>query len=1090
MFGNDPSAPDAPRIPSPTDALSSDGSLRLTVPLVAPSDALRGLSTPAPTVLRILPALAAAAIDETRPKTPWGHNGLGEIVYLRTYARPIEGEGRLETWPETIERVIRGTRQINARLTPDEEDRLRDHMLALRGTVSGRALWTLGTPLVAKAGMDSLVNCWFTTITKAEDFRWLMDRLMVGGGVGFSVERANAYQFPKVKATGVVHERTTDADYIVPDTRTGWSELVERAVNAHFSGKGFTYSTLLVRPAGAPLRTFGGTASGPTALIEGVEDICKVMCARDGKRLRSVDVLDIANIIGRVVVAGSARRSAQIALGDPDDVLFLRAKRWANGTIPAWRGNSNNTLIVDHFSEIADDAGFWRNFDGGSEPYGLFNRRLARSMGRLGEKRADPSVEGMNPCFAADTRVLTADGWRSFPDLVGADPVLIQDARVTGTIVDGEERWAVDPTVTGTVSNRGHQARVTARQRQLYRLTTTDGHVVRATDDHHFATPTGMTMLRDLRVEDELLVALPDPSVADSESLDWRTGYLLGLITSDGYVDRPHRTATITIWDAAGILDQEVERLEALTQRTITDLVEREPALTMSNGRRPVTLTPHFAGAAAASTGKVAKRALRSRVLGALIEQRGWSKRDLDWVHHESRDFKAGFVSGLFYGDGSIQDARGSLSWRLAQSDRSFLANVSLILQELGVRASIHHRRPATTAQLPDGHGGRRDCDTRANYELIISGRQQNDRAAIALQIPPHHRDRFERLMARYSKSPCPDPDVTRVASIELDVIEDVWCLSEDVRRTLVAEGLTARRCGEAQLADRESCNLATIWLPNVRSLEDFLDVSHILYKIQKATSLLSHSDPETEAIVHRNMRLGQSLTGILQATDEQRSWVRPAYDALRAFDREWSRELGVPESIRLTVIQPGGTLSILAGETSGIHSAYARFYVRRVRFGASDPLVDECRRRGYPVVQEVGLDGKPDHSRLVVEFPCEAPPGTPLASEMSAIEQLEWVRWAQENWTDQSCSITVLYRPAELPAIKAWLSEHYDDSVKSVSFLRYSDHGFNLAPYEPIEPAEYRRRAARVRRDGPLVLMGQTTLDEESCATGACPVR
>ena len=1196
------------------------------------------------------PAGSPIDFSKTTPRTaqiPWGYNGLGEIVYLRTYARDLEGQGRKERWPETIERVLRGTREINARLTSEEEAKLGEHMLSLRGTVSGRSLWVLGTPLVKKLGMDGLVNClagetevltsegifpirdlagaehllmtvsgdapqwvrspvrsfgvqhlyaielrrgrvtktirataehtwfirgtlgqakdrqaqcttsglregqrlvsihdyrslqssrvtprdwqvvavkdlgieeevfcavvpethsfaladnlltgncWYASITKPDDFSWLMDRLMVGGGVGFSVERANVYQFPKVAKAAVYHQRTTDADFIVPDTRAGWSDLIQRTVEAHFNGHSFSYSTLLVRPAGAALVTFGGTASGPTALIEGVTDICRVMCARAGKRLRSIDVLDIANIIGRVVVAGSTRRSAQIAIGDPDDILFLKAKRWADGTIPAYRANSNNTLVVDHFKDLVEDhPAFWRNFDGGSEPYGLFNRVLARTMGRLGERRADTTVDGINPCFAADTRILTSEGWRTFAQLAGQNPAIVQDLRVQGHLdAAGQESWTIDPTENGTTVNQARDVRITAQSRQLYRLTTSDGYSVRATEDHHFATSNGMTTLRNLRPGNQLLVALPDPYVSDRDSHDWRLGYLLGLVVSDVYVDQAAHGASIVIGDPAGTLEAETERLEALVERTLGELADVEPALAASGVARPIQLASLFSLGSPGSSedGGVVRRLLVSRVLGNTAAARNWSKRDLSWLHYQSRDFKAGFISGLFYGNGSVQDSKGSLSWRLAQSNQPFLSNVQLVLQELGVRASRLRRRTAGQKSLSDGRGGRPLYAMRANYELIISGQRQCSRAEVVLAVPPHHQARWDDLQARYRKEISPrDPDVTAVVAIEFDGVEDVWCLSEDVRRTLVAEGLTARRCGESVLANRESCNLATIWLPNVRSYDEFIEISTILYKIQKSVALLPHPDATTREIVHHNLRLGQSLTGILQATEEQRSWVSPAYEALRATDREWSRKIGVRESVRLSVIQPGGTLSILPGVTSGIHGAYARYFIRRVRFGSGDPLVDACRAHGYPVVPEMGLDGAPDRSRMVVEFPASVPESTLLASEMSAVDQLNWLTWAQRNWADQAVSITVTYRPGEMEGIKTWLSEHYDREVKSVSFLPYEDHGFTLAPYEPISEAEFRARSAKLKSGG-FTLVGETTLTDDDCEGGACPVR
>ncbi len=278
---------------------------------------------------------------------PWGFGGMGEVVFLRTYSRKKEN-GDNETWPETIQRVINGAIDIGVPYTQEEAEQLFDHMFNLRCSFSGRALWQLGTPLVNELNGASINNCYFINIEKIEDFEFLFDHLMLGGGVGFSVERAKIHELPKVKANvEITHERTHDADIIVPDSRKGWSRLLHSVLKSYFyTGKSFSYSTALIREYGAPLKTFGGTASGPGALIDGIEDICKVMEERVGKKLRSIDVLDICNIIGRIVVSGSSRRSAQIAIGDPDDVLFLRAKNWSTGNVPAWRANSNNSIYI------------------------------------------------------------------------------------------------------------------------------------------------------------------------------------------------------------------------------------------------------------------------------------------------------------------------------------------------------------------------------------------------------------------------------------------------------------------------------------------------------------------------------------------------------------------------------------------------------------------------------------------------------------------------------------------------------------------------------------------------------------------------
>lgn len=624
---------------------------------------------------------------------PWGFNGLGEIVFMRTYSRKKEN-GLNETWPETLQRVINGALEIGVPYTNDEAEKLFDHMFNLRCSFSGRSLWQLGTPLVKKLNATSLNNCYFTNIEKIEDFEMIFEYLMLGGGVGFSVERSKIHELPKVLPGVVItQERTNDADLIVPDSRHGWKRLLHAVLKSYFyTGKSFSYSTILIREYGAPLNTFGGTASGPGALIDGIRDICAVMENRVGKKLRSIDVLDICNIIGRIVVSGSSRRSAQIAMGDPDDVLFLRAKNWSSGTVPAWRANSNNSIYADSFEEIQPEL--WRGYDGSGEPYGLLNRKLARKFGRLNESKPDSSIEGFNPC-------------------------------------------------------------------------------------------------------------------------------------------------------------------------------------------------------------------------------------------------------------------------------------------------------------------------------------------------------------------------------------------------------------AEIALGDGESCNLATIFLPNIDSFEQLKEISILLYKTQKQITQLSYPYEKTTKIVHQNARLGQSVTGILQVEQEKIDWLSDCYSFLEKFDVEYSAKNNLPVSVRLTTVQPSGTLSLLPGVTPGIHPAFAQYYLRRVRFGSSDPLVDVCRKRGHKVQWDVGLDGREDHTRFVVDFPCKSPENSVLAKNMSAVDQLEWVKKMQTIWADNAVSVTVYYRKEELESIKEWLEKNYTKNIKSVSFLLHADHNFVLPPYEEITQEEYEKMSSKIDTSIPLV---QKSFDAElvmdDCATGACPIK
>lgn len=256
-------------------------------------------------------------------------------------------------------------------------------------------------------------NCWYTAMREPEDFCFVFDHLMLGGGVGFSVKREDIHELPRIKkGVNIVHEKTKDADFIIPDSRQGWVELYRKTLQAFFkTGKSFTYSSIVVRGAGEPIQGFGGLASGPQILIEGLASICSIFKKREGKKLRSVDVLDINNIIGDIVVSGNVRRSAEIAIGDADDYLYLKAKNWSSGNIPNWRSKSNNSIEADTFDHISNevwDNGYVIDPKTGvakGEAYGFINMKLCQKYGRLGEERPD-NCDGVNPC----AEISLADG--------------------------------------------------------------------------------------------------------------------------------------------------------------------------------------------------------------------------------------------------------------------------------------------------------------------------------------------------------------------------------------------------------------------------------------------------------------------------------------------------------------------------------------------------------------------------------------------------------------------------------------------------------------------------------------------------------
>jgi len=326
-------------------------------------------------------------------------SNLAKVVYKRTYSR--NDSGKMESYSETVDRVLAGNFKTVADTDQyrSEKRELRRFMLDRKGGPAGRGYWFSGAPAHEKLGGAALNNCWGVTFDDWIAWVVSMDLLMLGGGVGASVENRFIVKLPKVKRDVVIfHKATKDADFIVPDSREGWIELLRRTLEAFFvTGKGFSYSTVCVRGYGQKIQGFGGVASGPLPLVKMIENICGILIAREGKQLKSVGCMDILCSIGEMVVSGNVRRSAIIILGDPWDKDYLTSKRWDLHTVPNYRAYANLSVVCSDIEDV--HPLFWKTYEAG-EAFGIINRKNIRKYGRMGELKADSAVV-INPCAEA-----------------------------------------------------------------------------------------------------------------------------------------------------------------------------------------------------------------------------------------------------------------------------------------------------------------------------------------------------------------------------------------------------------------------------------------------------------------------------------------------------------------------------------------------------------------------------------------------------------------------------------------------------------------------------------------------------------------
>lgn len=331
---------------------------------------------------------------------PWGFGALSWLTYQRTYSR--DGEA----WWQTCRRVIEGMLTVQrvhclSQALPWDEGRAHhfaqeayDRLWRFKWTPPGRGLWAMGTRFVYERGGAALNNCGFISTKDiahdyAAPFVWMLRMSMVGVGVGFDTRGKQSVTIQLPRKSPEIHT--------IGDSREGWAAALARLLSAYV-GKGdlpaqWDYSQ--IRPRGTPLTSFGGVASGPAPLQAMLTDLESLHESYMGQQVDSRLIVDTMNLIGRCVVAGGIRRSAQIAFGSVDDELFLDLKQ-DREKVSAYRWTSNNSIFATVGMDYSAAA---RRTAANGEP-GYFWLENARAFGRMKDNPtwADEAAEGSNPC--------------------------------------------------------------------------------------------------------------------------------------------------------------------------------------------------------------------------------------------------------------------------------------------------------------------------------------------------------------------------------------------------------------------------------------------------------------------------------------------------------------------------------------------------------------------------------------------------------------------------------------------------------------------------------------------------------------------
>lgn len=318
-----------------------------------------------------------------------------EFVYVRTYSRWLEEQGRRENWPETVKRYVDFIKKhLGNKIPPKVLRKIEENVMSFSVMPSMRFLWAAGEP--AEQDNVTIYNCSFGVVNRMDVFAEALYILMCGCGFGFSVEDKYVSQLPEVPAQIIPNGQS----YEVEDSKNGWGDSLKVLVRGLYAGYDIEMRYNKVRKAGARLKTMGGRASGPEPLAQLHSFIKSVFYNARGRRLTDEECHDIMCEVAQIVVVGGVRRSSEISISDLKSSLMQKAK---TGNFPVRRYMANNSAVYYTKPDIVTFMNEWASLIASrSGERGIFNLEASRNMAP--KRRNAELIVGTNPCAEIQLR--------------------------------------------------------------------------------------------------------------------------------------------------------------------------------------------------------------------------------------------------------------------------------------------------------------------------------------------------------------------------------------------------------------------------------------------------------------------------------------------------------------------------------------------------------------------------------------------------------------------------------------------------------------------------------------------------------------
>lgn len=1036
-------------------------------------------------------------------KEPFGFNGLGSLVYHRTYSR-VKPDGTNENWVDTCVRVINGMYTIlknhaieNKREWSDDKAQRSaqdafDRLFNLKWTPPGRGLWVMGSSFIhERLTPEALMNCAFVSTkdlssNPGEPFAWAMEMLMLGVGVGFDTDGAG-----KVK----VIEKQSNIGYTphnvtIEDSREGWSDSVRRLVNYYlFKGSVeplFDYS--LIRKRGEPIRGFGGVASGPEPLIELHEEIRSVFEKSRGNPLSSRNIADVMNMIGKCVVAGNVRRClpgdaivhtdkgakpiSEISVGDIVQTQFQKHtvtnifKQGVQKTIKIQHSFGELECTPNHAVAVFDttrairfvradevttkDVLVWDSTGYDGEPH---------SLPRYEFTRQEHNTTGMPIVIPElDTEIAWLLGLIHGDGYIGRPSENAKNQSWSVSIACGDLYPSIVERAQNALSRFGVHPSVQQGNGKY--------KVIRVS-----STELSKYLFTNLKQANETIVV---PQWIANNTREIRAAYLAGLLDSDGAANNRPIVLCTTVYKE--FADQLVQLYSSLGIATRANVNRKA-----SGNWKEIHHVTTFG---------VENRRFVSETVGR------YSCKEIKTVNRSANGFAfpVSMVRSEFNGKWIPNNEY------ITSDTVSKNTDVMFSLFPVRVLGTTSGREVETY-----------DIEVDEIHSFTTSGLVVHNSAEIALGDI----DDIEFMQLKnYSINPERQPygwasnntvkakqgsDYSKVVDLIFDNGEPgiVWMDNAQKYGRMNGEPAVfdnvegVNPCAEQFLESHELCTLVEVYPNRADNLYDYLRTLKYAYLYGKAVTLMSEyiADEKSREVMTRNRRIGTSNAGVAQfiakhGTNEMRKWLSVGYDEIQRYDTVYSMWLDVPKSIRTTTSKPGGTVPLLAGATPGIHFPHSEYYLRRIRVSSDSELWQQYKDNGYHVEKDVVSP-----NTMIISFPIHAGENITPENEVSIWQQLAITAMTQKYWSDNGVSVTIKFNPEAITKQEMIDAiQLYEDQLKAVSFLPSKDEGaYPQMPYETISKQQYEAMIKRIETFsadiGKIDRMEDKYCDGEACA-------